>query len=81
MNAKTYTTSRIGRNGKALPGAQDRRYASATSADAARNAARATMRASEYATATVQQDGDVWTFTPATGSTGSTVRIRVTQDA
>lgn len=77
MNATTYITTRIGRNGKALPGSASRRYASATPADAARNAARATMRATEYATATVQQNGDVWTFTPATGST---VRIRVTQD-
>lgn len=78
MNATTYTTTRIGRNGKALPGSASHRYASATPEIAARNEARATMRATEYATATVQQNGDVWTFTAATGST---VRISVTQDA
>lgn len=78
MNAATYTTTRIARNGKALPGSASHRYASATPAIAAGHAASAAMRASEYATAAVQQDGDVWTFTP---TTGSTVRIRVTQDA
>lgn len=78
MNATTYTTTRLGRNGKGLPGSTARKFASATPAIAAGHAARRLMSAGEYATADVQQDGDVWTFTP---TTGSTVRIRVTQDA
>lgn len=76
MNAATYTTHRLGRNGRVLPGSTARKFASATPAIAAGHAARRLMTAGEYATADVHQEGDVWTFTP---TTGTQVIIWVTQ--
>jgi hypothetical protein len=73
-NYAIFTSTRVGRNGNALAGSRERKYVTTTAERAARNAARATLTDREIAAATVQQDGDVWTFTPATGSP---VRIRV----
>jgi hypothetical protein len=68
MSTKTYTTYRIGRNGRYVPGSPVRKYATTGAEQAARNAARATLTAREIATATVHHEADVWTFTPTTGS-------------
>jgi hypothetical protein len=68
MSTTTYSTFRIGRNGQYIAGSPVRKYATNSAEQAARNAARATLTAREIATATVEHEGDVWTFTPATGS-------------
>lgn len=67
MNTTTYTTHRLGRYGRVLPGSPSRQFASDSPAIAAGHAARRFMTAGEYATADVHQEGDVWTFTPITG--------------
>jgi hypothetical protein len=74
MSTTTYTTTRIARNGRTTAGSPVRKYATTSAEQAARNAASATLTAREIAGATVEHAGDVWTFTPATGSP---VRIRV----
>jgi hypothetical protein len=74
MNTTTYTATRIARTGRKVAGSTERKYATTSAEQAARNAASATLTALEIATAIVEQAGDVWTFTPATGSP---VRIRV----
>jgi hypothetical protein len=75
MDTTTYTTTRIGRNGKPLAGSPERKYLTDTAERAARNAARTTLTGRELRLGDVRQDGDVWTFTPMDGSP---VIIRVT---
>jgi hypothetical protein len=68
MSTTTYTTTRIARNSRKVAGSTQRKYATTSAEQAARNAARATLTAREIANATVENDGDVWTFTPTTGA-------------
>ena len=75
MNATTYTTTRMARNGKPLVGCPERRYLTDTAERAARNEARTILTGRELRLGRVRQDGNVWTFTPMTGSA---VIIRVT---